>query len=123
MQAIEQKRDYSSREVKFRAWDKRAKKWRAVNTLCLYDSKTGKAGLNGAIVADGKSKQGTFMPIEGLEVVQYTGRHSIDGVEVYAGDLLQFPGLNETYEVLWNNLKDGWCLFFRGGLTRAGNGT
>lgn len=112
MQSSEQKRDYPSREVKFRAWDKRAKKWRAVHTLCLYEPETGKAGLNGAIVADDNSKQGTFMPIERLEVVQYTGHLSIDTVEVCNGDLLRYPGGTELFRVGWDDFEGAWMIFY-----------
>lgn len=109
-----QKQDYSSREIKFRAWDKRAKKWRVIITLCWYEPETGKAGLCGAIVADDNGKQGLFMPIEYLGVVQYTGQHSIDNVEVYDRDLLRFPDHNETYEVRWDNQEGAWGITYNG---------
>lgn len=101
------------RAAKYRAWDRKLKKF------IYHELAVGQVGL--FVTSDDNTPIHLFKHLEAWQ--QYTGYLSIDGVEVCQGDLLQFPGLNETYEALWGHQKGSWVLFYWKGLTRTENGT
>lgn len=55
---------------------------------------------------------GRFCKLDEIELLLYTGQKSIDGVEVYQGDLLAFPGDGHLYEVRWLEDDGAWGIMF-----------
>lgn len=97
------------RDIKFRAWDKKEKKW-----LLGYEYESlGGFSLFGECMLLGEwsgvlnrfiVEQGERKP-EDLVVMQYTGLLDKNGNEIYEGDIVRSTG-NLPTEVIWE--KDGW---------------
>lgn len=86
------------RDIKFRAWDPNDK--RIVEWDELFD-----------YIATNKGTQG----LQGMlnRSMQFTGHQSIDGVDVYEGDLLNFPGTDDQhYLVKWLEETGQWGIMF-----------
>jgi len=73
-----------SREIKFRFYDKLLLKM-IYRELLPYDNEH-----------------------PNIEVMQFTGRRDVNGVEVYEGDVIENCNTKELQTVYWNNEKSAW---------------
>jgi hypothetical protein len=90
------------RDIKFRAWDKH--KNRMLTPIGLNDFFHVDFDKNGNIVAfNGMG--------ENVELMQFTGLHDKNGVEVYECDLLRYPAESKYEEINYRSFE----VFFHGG--------
>jgi hypothetical protein len=63
-----------------------------------------------------------FIDHHSYKLMQYTGHKSIDGVEVYEGDILKFPADSHPYTVEWLEDEGAWGVMFSPGNAMANAG-
>lgn len=118
------------RELKFRAWDKKRKLMFQVMRINFdyqfpgsigavypypYDrfwrpeEGEGRDWYYSNLFGDGGRRE----VIEDLVLHKYTGKYSIDGLEVYEEDILRFPEDDRSiYKVAWNDEESGFTVYW-----------
>lgn len=89
------------RELKFRAWDKKEKRWLGVNLhmSAHYGCLWWQFGYGCEILSAEER--------DNIELVQYTGRKDKRGVDIYYGDRLQYK--SDTYPLSSGVYLISWC--------------
>jgi len=83
-----------TREIKFRAWDKKEKKW--------LDTERTHVGFDGVMFSGEGDDYGCLMNYKDTFLMQYTGLKDKKGKECYEGDLVKYSGNERIYEVSWS---------------------
>jgi hypothetical protein len=92
------------RDIKFRAWYRKEKK--------MYDVQLADGGEHDNAVERWAGEVFEWQD-QLFDVMQFTGHQSIDGIDVYEGDFLKFPGSDDQhYLVKWLEDTGQWGIMF-----------
>ena len=88
-----------SREIKFRAWDKKFKEM-------IFDIQTPNGPPQPYFF-------GYYLDNKGFDIMQFTGLKDKNGKEIYEGDIIEFDekewgGNDNIFFVSWNNDEGEW---------------
>lgn len=101
--------------IKFRAWDKKLKKFHPEGTVCIDYS--GIPFQLGSIDKEhSEKKQFRFVELDEMEINRFIGLLDKNGKEIYEADVVTVDGWKGTYKVDFD--RGGFC-FYRNDSTYA----
>jgi uncharacterized phage protein (TIGR01671 family) len=95
------------RELKFRVWEKRCKRWWCEDSQYLQ--------MDGTKIHPAPwSTLSADLPDEHIVIQQYTGLKDTNGKDIYEGDIIQLEGSPISYSIEWDRYQ--WAINAHGAL-------